>query len=81
MQTEHLPSQVPRQPFTPREKEVLGLVAKARLRKSIASELDISIHTVDAHLQSIHKKTGTTTMAELILFVVAIQPFDIVTPN
>ena len=47
--------------FTSREKEILALVAKATLRKNIANQLQISIHTVDCHLQSIHKKTNTTT--------------------
>jgi DNA-binding NarL/FixJ family response regulator len=57
-----------RKQFTPREREILALVAKATLRKKIAHELSISIRTVDTHLQSIHKKTNTTTMGELILF-------------
>lgn len=59
--------------FTQRENEILKLVAKATLRKNIATELEISIHTVDCHLQSIHKKTNTTTMAELILFIATYQ--------
>lgn len=55
--------------FTPRELQIMQLVAKATLRKRIASQLHMSIHTVDTHLRSIHKKTNTTTMAELVLFV------------
>ena len=56
-------------PFTQREQDILHLVAKATLRKHIAYQLNMSIHTVDTHLRSIHKKTNTTTMAELVLFV------------
>ncbi len=55
--------------FTQRELDILHLVAKATLRKNIADQLQMSIHTVDTHLRSIHKKTNTTTMAELVLFV------------
>ena len=57
--------------FTHREHDILQLVATATLRKNIACELQVSIHTVDTHLRSIHKKTKTTTMAELVLFVTA----------
>jgi LuxR family transcriptional regulator, positive regulator of biofilm formation len=57
--------------FTSREHQIVALIAKATLRKNIASQLEISIHTVDTHIQSIHKKTNTTTIAELLLFVAA----------
>ncbi|MDR0792767.1 MAG: LuxR C-terminal-related transcriptional regulator [Chitinophagaceae bacterium] len=59
--------------FTPREKEIIALIAKATLRKNIADRLRISIKTVDTHLQSIHKKTGSTTMSELMLFASSYQ--------
>lgn len=57
--------------FTVREKEVLQLIAKATLRKNIADQLNMSIHTVDTHLRSIHQKTKTTTMGELMLFIMS----------
>lgn len=60
--------------FTPRELEVLQLIAKATLRKNIAAELHISIHTVDAHLRSIHRKTDTASMAELLLYLAHTPP-------
>lgn len=55
--------------FTPREREIVDLVSQAYMRKTIASLLKISIHTVDSHLSKIHLKTNTTTMAELMLFI------------
>lgn len=55
--------------FTFREQQILELIAKATLRKNIASQLEISIHTVDTHIQSIHKKTNTSTIAELLVFI------------
>lgn len=54
--------------FTAREQEVIDELAQAATRKAIATKLDISIHTVDGHLRNIHRKTNTSTMAELILF-------------
>lgn len=57
--------------FTAREGEILQLIAKATLRKNIADQLRMSIHTVDTHLRSIHKKTNTTTMAELMLYIIS----------
>ncbi len=60
--------------FTQREIDILELVAKAALRKTIASELNMSIHTVDTHLRSIHQKTNTNSMAELILYIMNTLP-------
>ncbi len=59
--------------FTPREEQILSLIAKATLRKNIAKELGMSIRTVDCHIQSIHKKTNTSTTAELLLFLIKYQ--------
>jgi DNA-binding CsgD family transcriptional regulator len=55
--------------FTPRENEIRQLVGKATLRKDIADQLQMSIHTVNTHLRSIRMKTNTSTMAELVLFI------------
>ena len=51
-----------------REKEVIKLVAQAKCRKVIASELNISIHTVDTHLRHIHLKTNTHSLSELLIW-------------
>jgi DNA-binding NarL/FixJ family response regulator len=42
--------------LTPREEEVLELMVKGLLVKQIASELEVSFHTVDSHLRSIYSK-------------------------
>jgi DNA-binding CsgD family transcriptional regulator len=42
--------------LTPREKEVIGLIAMGYLRKEIADRLKISIFTVNAHCDNIYKK-------------------------
>lgn len=42
--------------LTPKEKKVLELLAADFGKKQIASELQLSFHTVDAHLRHIYKK-------------------------
>jgi len=41
--------------LTPRQKEILALVAKGYTNKAIASRLRISPKTVDAHLSNIYR--------------------------
>jgi len=49
--------------LTPREVEVLELVAKGKTNRAIANELTISERTVDSHVQSIFTKIGVSTRA------------------
>ena len=51
-----------------REREVIALVVQAKSRKIIASDLNISIHTVDTHLRHIHLKTNTHSLSELLIW-------------
>jgi DNA-binding CsgD family transcriptional regulator len=50
--------------FTPRERDVAGLVAKGQARKTIAADLKISTHTLDDYLLKIRQKTGTKSTFE-----------------
>lgn len=52
--------------LTPREREVLPLVAAGRLNKQIASELGVVEQTVKVHRARIMQKLGTTSVAELV---------------
>lgn len=54
--------------FSKREKEIILLLSKAICRKTIARELNISLHTVDTHLRHIHLKTYTHSIPELIVW-------------
>jgi DNA-binding NarL/FixJ family response regulator len=52
--------------ITPREKEVLSLVASGNSTKQIAALLDISIRTVETHRINLLKKFNVSNSAELI---------------
>jgi len=56
--------------MTPREIEVLRLVARGLTLKEAAEELGISPKTADNHIQSIYSKIGVTTRAGAALFAV-----------
>ena len=52
--------------LTPREKEVLELVAKGLLYKEIAEQLSISFHTVRQHIGKIYEKLHVQNKTEAI---------------
>jgi DNA-binding CsgD family transcriptional regulator len=51
---------------TPREKEVLALVAKGNSTKQVADILGISVRTVESHRINMLKKMKVNNTAELI---------------
>lgn len=54
--------------LSPREREVLVLVAQGLSSKEIAARLDISTRTVEAHRDSLSRKLGIRTIAGLTRF-------------
>ena len=54
--------------LTKREVEVLGFVAAGKSNREIAAELSISTNTVDRHISSILKKTGTANRTEAAMY-------------
>ncbi len=54
-----------RPPFTPREAEVLGLVARGLSNKDVAARLYLSPRTVEKHVESLLRKAGVTSRAQL----------------
>jgi len=58
------------QPLTPREREVLQLVAEGRPNKQIAKRLDIAVRTVEAHRASIMRKLNLDDQASLVRYAV-----------
>lgn len=51
--------------LTPREREVLSLVARGFATRDIAAVLDVSPRTVESHRAAIGAKLGTTSPAEM----------------
>ncbi|HEY6962810.1 MAG TPA: response regulator transcription factor [Gaiellaceae bacterium] len=51
--------------LTPREREVLQLIARGYLYKEIASRLSLSVKTVEAHVSSVLRKLQLSTRHEL----------------
>lgn len=57
-------------PLTPREIEIVKLVAKGLIAKEIADELNLSPHTVYTHRKKIMKKLKLNSSSELVLYAV-----------
>jgi two-component system, NarL family, response regulator NreC len=67
MVAEPPPSAAPDE-LTPREIEILGLLAQGYMNPEIAENLVLSVRTVETHRANIQRKTGATSRAELIAY-------------
>ena len=56
--------------LTPREREVLQLVAEGRSSKTIAGRLGVTVKTVESHRASLMRKLHIRTVAELVRYAV-----------
>jgi DNA-binding CsgD family transcriptional regulator len=56
--------------LTPREREILQLLAEGKTNKDVANILHLSIHTVDTHRGNILQKLNLHGVPELILYAV-----------
>ncbi len=56
--------------LTPREKEVLQLIAEGKTNKEIATLLKLSLYTVESHRGKILEKLNLHSVADLILYAV-----------
>lgn len=54
--------------LTPREKQILRLIAAGKSNQQIANELFISVHTVNSHRKNMIKKLKLSNTAELVSF-------------
>jgi two-component system response regulator NreC len=52
--------------LSPREAEVLGLIAGGHTNAEIAQRLFLSVRTIESHRANIQRKTGRATRAELV---------------
>lgn len=56
--------------LTPREEQVVALVAEGLSNRDVAGELNLSEHTVKKYLFRIFEKLGISSRVELVLYVV-----------
>lgn len=68
----------PYQPLTPREREVVNLLAEGLTSKEIARELEISPRTVEVHRAKLQKKFGVTNTNALLHAMSGVPPERIV---
>ncbi|MCZ6544937.1 MAG: LuxR C-terminal-related transcriptional regulator [Chloroflexi bacterium] len=57
-------------PLTPREHDVLQLIAHGDASKEISAQLQISVNTVDRHISNIYRKLGVRGRAQAAAFAV-----------
>ncbi|MBI4624912.1 MAG: response regulator transcription factor [Verrucomicrobia bacterium] len=56
--------------LTPREREVVQLIAEGRTSKDIARELGLSVKTADAHRANVMRKLDLHSVSELVRYAV-----------
>jgi DNA-binding NarL/FixJ family response regulator len=64
---------VPANQLTPREREVIQLIAEGRTSKDIALQLSLSVKTADAHRANVMRKLDLHSVSELVLYAVRNQ--------
>jgi DNA-binding NarL/FixJ family response regulator len=63
----------PRGRLTPREREILQLLAEGKSNKEVAALLGISVNTAEAHRANIMLKLGVHSVAELVHYAIRNQ--------
>jgi len=64
--------------LTPRELEVLAALAEGMTNKAIARRLDISLHTVKFHVESLFRKLGARTRTEAVVKAAELRRSEII---
>ena len=68
--------------LTPRERQVVQLLAEGKGTKEVASVLNISVKTAETHRSNIMRKLGLHSVSELVLYAVRnniVQAFNSIT--
>lgn len=62
------PEPIPTTPLTPREIEIVRLIAKGLIAKEIGSKLNLSTHTIYTHRKKIMRKLSISSSSELVMY-------------
>lgn len=72
--SEKLPQDFDQVMITPREKEVMHLLAKGLSSKKIAEAMGISFHTVESYRKHLLQKFNSKTTVEMVLKAGGVLP-------
>ena len=61
---------IPQQAFSPREKEIITLICQEKSNKEIASELNLSIRTIEGHRENIQDKMQVKNTAGIVVYAI-----------
>ena len=62
--------------LTPRERQIVQLLAEAKTNKEVASALNISLHTVTTHRANIMRKLQVHSVSELVRYAIRNEIVD-----
>jgi DNA-binding NarL/FixJ family response regulator len=62
-----------RNPLTAREREIVQLLAEGKINKQVASDLNISVNTVEAHRSNVMHKLGLRSLGDLVRYAIRNQ--------
>jgi DNA-binding NarL/FixJ family response regulator len=65
-----MPEETQHLPLTAREIDIVKLLSQGKSNKQIATELYISVRTVESHRRSVHRKLGFNSLAELVRYAI-----------
>ena len=63
--------------LTEREQNVLYYLARGLKNNEIGYELNISVHTVKAHLETIYEKLGVTNRVQAVIKALQMECLDV----
>lgn len=67
--------------LTPREREIVQLVAEGKSAKEVASHLEISVKTAETHRSNLMRKLNLHSVAEVVLYAVKNHMVQVASPT
>ena len=62
--------------LSPREREIVQLLAEGKSNKEVANVLGISVKTAETHRSNIMRKSGLGSLAELVRYAIRNRIID-----